>query len=190
MQLFGLPTHPLVAHMPFALALVVPWVFGALLWGILRFHWSRQTWWIGVGLTALGFLAAFWALRSGMADEHLMGAGVPSVAVKEHSAHGEALMLAFLVTWALAMIPMALRKQPYVLTAYLPTLCSSLFLMGFGLRAGYSGTHLVYRHQAASVHGVNYHDRHNPVPGSENGESRETIESAELLHDLDGDSGD
>ena len=147
-----LPLHPLVVHLPIALALLVPLIAAGTLFAWHRGILPRRAFAIAVGLQLLLVASGVAAIQTGEADEEVVEGVVPEAALE---AHEEAADVFVYAAGALALVfvgAMALgdRREAKVL-ATVATL-GSFVVLGLGYQVGHAGGQLVYAHGAASAH--------------------------------------
>ncbi len=120
-ELFGLPAHPLVVHLPVVLLPLAVVGVAAML---LRPAWYRQFRWPVLAITAVGTLGAIVAANSGESlEERVEDSGGRAVreAIEEHAEAGETartLAIVFLVAVAaFVVIPWWLERRTRRVTA-------------------------------------------------------------------------
>lgn len=143
------PLHPIVVHLPVALAVLMPLAaLGAFV--AVRRAWvpPRAGWWV-VGLQALLVGTAVLALLSGEADEERVERLVSEAMIESHA------QAATVFTWAAAavlavataaMVGWSERVRGVLRAA---TVLGTAVVLALGFDVGRKGGDLVYRHGAA-----------------------------------------
>lgn len=153
-----LPLHPLVVHLPLALALITPLLAAGLLLAWWR-GWlpGRRAWAVIVVLQALLAVSAWTALRTGMAEEERVEKVVGESVLEAHEEAAEVFLGA--VAGVLVLSALALLVPAEGASRLVATLALAGMILGIGLavRVGEAGGELVYRHGAATAY-------HAPAP--------------------------
>ncbi len=147
------PLHPMVVHLPMALAGLMPLIALSALVAAWR-GWlpGRPVWWAVLGLQALLTLGTFVATRTGENEEDKAESVAPRAAVHDHEEAGEAFRNAAVGTLLLTLTAAFVRREPprRILAAL------SVAAMGYSLvlawRTGKLGGELVYQHGAAGAY--------------------------------------
>jgi len=149
----GLPLHPMLVHIPLALAALMPLAALAALGFHLARRGSRGLFLVVVVLQAILALGAVAALRSGEGEEERVEAVVPEAALEAHEEAAEVFLTAawgaLLVTLVPALWPH--RRGLATLGAVASLLATTVVLL-LGIRVGEAGAALVYRHGAATAY--------------------------------------
>ncbi len=147
-----MPLHPIVVHLPIALAVLMPIITAGILIAWSRGALQRRTWVLAIALQALLVGSAIAALRSGEAEEDRVEATVPEAAIEAHEEAAEGFLLGAGIVLALtlgaALIP---RDRAARAVATLATV-GTLGVLGLGYRTGKAGGELVYRYGAAAAY--------------------------------------
>lgn len=146
-----LPWHPVVIHLPLALAVLTPILIILVLLGIVKCKWPRSTWAIIVLICALGAGSGFMATQTGEDVEDQVETVVAKDLIHEHEDAGEWFSYGLWILLFLAVIPFIPRKNQEALWPYLPALIMAFIVLAMGMRTGHSGGSLVYKHNAASA---------------------------------------
>lgn len=146
--LSGLPLHPMVVHIPLALAIIAPFIMAIISWAVVRGKWRPSTWWMVVLLQGTIFVSALIATQLGERDEELVETVVAEQVIEIHEEWGQKMAWSSGFLLAAAILPLFFKKRalPFALVTILSLV--SLFL---ALKTGHSGGELVYRHAAATV---------------------------------------
>lgn len=148
-----LPLHPLIVHLPLALALLLPLLAAGTLLAWWR-GWlpGRRSWAVVVALQALLTLSAWAALRTGRAEEERVETTVAESVLETHEEAAEIFLGAAAGVFILAVLALLVPGER------VPRLVAGLALVGMALgtvlavRVGEAGGELVYRHGAAAVY--------------------------------------
>lgn len=150
-----LPLHPLVVHLPLALAVLVPMLaaFALLVWW-RGWPSGRRAWGLVAALQALLVLGALVALRTGQAEEERVEAAVAESVLEGHEEAAEI----FLGVATGVLVPAFLALLVPGVTAGRLLAATALAGMVLGavlaVRVGEAGGELVYRHGAAAVYAM------------------------------------
>ncbi len=145
------PIHPMVVHLPIALAILMPLVAGGLALAIAR-GWARPRAWLAVVAgQALLLGSGFVALRTGEGDEERVERFVAEAVIEQHEATSEVFMLGAGVVFALTVLAMLLAKWPWSTWLRMLSTLGTLSVVLLGFRVGRSGGELVYVHGAAAA---------------------------------------
>jgi len=147
-----LPLHPMVVHIPLALAIIVPFAMASITWAVIRGKWRPSTWWLAVLLQGTVFVSAFIATQLGERDEEVVEAVVAEQVIEIHEEWGQKLLWSSGILLAASLVPLFFKKRALPLGLVTVLSLVSLFL---ALKTGHSGGELVYRYGAASVFSVN-----------------------------------
>ena len=144
------PLHPAVVHFPLVFALVLPILAAVAVW---RIHDGApvRTWGTVVLLAVLAFGSGFAASRTGQAEEERVEAVLASEEpLHEHEEAAEFFLLVSGVTAALAILGFAPGLTGR--SARLLALLGAVGAAGAGVRTGFLGGELVFRHGAATAY--------------------------------------
>lgn len=147
----NLPLHPLVVHLPIALAVLMPMMAGALLLAWHRNWLPSRSWGLVVLMQATLLLTGLAASATGEEDEEIVERVVPHAALERHEEAAEVFLWGVGVVLALAVATLLLRASRGKLLGSL-TLLGTLAVLALGIRVGHAGGELVYKHGAAAAH--------------------------------------
>lgn len=103
-NLFGLPAHPLLVHLP---VVMVPLAaIGALVLAVRPKLWARAGWWV-TGASGIGMIGAILAAGSGEELEHKVER---SQTLEHHAQLGETARLLSVILFVVLVAVMLLRK--------------------------------------------------------------------------------
>ncbi len=144
------PLHPLVVHLPLALAVVVPVLaIGALLYAWRR-GLSRRAWAIVFLLQAGLVVGGFAALSTGDADEDRVEQVVAESAIERHEESGERFVWASTGVLGLMLLPLLTgRREGLRRVAAGVATAGSVATAALAVDTGHKGGELVYEHGAA-----------------------------------------
>lgn len=148
----SLPLHPILVHLPLALAALMPLLTGGLLFAWWRNALPRRTWVLVCAAQLLLVAGGIAAMRSGEADEERVERVVPEAAIEAHEEAAE------LFVWAagavlLVSLGVLLPVRPRLAQGLgLATVLASAVVTLLAVRVGEAGGELVYRHGAAAAH--------------------------------------
>ncbi len=135
-----LPLHPMIVHFPIALACLLPLVLLGFAIAHFRGAGSKRTWLIPLGLQAVVFFSAWFALQLGERDEERFEQIVAEQRIEAHEEAGKNFVLASGVLLVLMALPLLWGAR--LLPALLALL--SLASVAFVYQAGHSGASLVH----------------------------------------------
>lgn len=144
------PLHPSLVHFPIVFAVLLPLVAIGALWMIGRGAAPRRAWLLPTALAAALTLSAFFAVRSGKAQEERVEDIVGRQPLDSHEESAELFMVlsGVLVVVTGAGLAPGLTGRAARLVATL----GAFGLLGAGYNVGRSGGELVYQHGAASAY--------------------------------------
>jgi len=103
-NLFGLPAHPLLVHLP---VVMVPMAaLGAILLAIFPRFFTRYGWWV----TGIAFIGAFGAILAAGSGETLVERVDRTSTLPDHAEMGETARLLAVVLFVVLLIVMLARK--------------------------------------------------------------------------------
>ena len=103
-NLFGLPAHPLLVHLP---VVMVPMAaVGAIILAIFPRYFSRFGWWV-TGMAAIGAIGAILAAGSGQALEEKVD---QSSTLRNHADLGETARLLSVILFVVLLLVMLARR--------------------------------------------------------------------------------
>ncbi len=147
----NMPLHPIVVHFPLVLAILLPVVILAVIWGQRSKGHGRRAWWIVTGLAALLAVTSVISVRTGEADEERVERVVSESVIHEHEERAELFQsgaMAFLVlTLALPVV-----RSPRIRAGLSAGAVGASILIGaLAISVGHSGGTLVYQHNAGAA---------------------------------------
>lgn len=154
MTLFGLPLHPILVHVPLALAMLQPVVVLTVLLGIRRRWLEPSTWLLVAGLQVAMAGSGFAAMQAGEDDEDRVKKVVPEDVVETHAERAENFVWTSLAVTMLFLLPFVPKLGAWSRSLRLAALPAALVLMGMAIATGHSGGTLVYREGAAKVYPI------------------------------------
>jgi uncharacterized membrane protein len=148
-----LPTHPLIVHIPLALALLLPLLAAATFLAWWR-GWipGRRAWTLVVALQALLTLGTWAALNTGKAEEERVEGIVPEAALEGHEEAAEILLGTAAGVLVLTLIALSLPGERASRLVAGVALFGMLVVAWLAIRTGEAGGQLVYRHGAARAY--------------------------------------
>lgn len=146
------PLHPLFVHMPLALAMLAPAVFG-ILWLAIRARWlPLRAWTLAIAAQAVLVGSGWLAMQSGEADTGRVERVVAEGVIESHEERAEWLVGAGFVVLLLSGLPLLAGRLPRVgaIAAYV-AIAASVGVLALAWAVGNSGGKLVYQHGAAAA---------------------------------------
>ncbi|MCB9916458.1 MAG: hypothetical protein H6828_15125 [Planctomycetes bacterium] len=145
------PLHPLIVHLPMALAALLPLLSAIVVLAWWRDALPRRAWALVVLLQALLFAGGLVAMNTGEADEERVEEVVPEAALEAHEEAAEVFTWSAGALLALGLLPLLLRREERARQLALVATAGSVMVLGLGYRVGSAGGELVYRHGAAAA---------------------------------------
>lgn len=147
------PLHPVVVHIPIALAILMPLVSVGLLVAWWKNWLPARVWFVAVALQGVLVLGTFAAAQTGEHEEH----GVEEVlandeVLEEHEEMGEMMVWATAATFGLMLAPLLLPGDRRRRLAAVVATAATVGVTVLGLYVGKAGGELVYEHGAASAY--------------------------------------
>lgn len=146
----ALPLHPMLVHLPLALAVLLPLIALFALVSTRRGWLSGNAWVLVVALQVLTTVSAYTAMELGETDEKRVAQVTGKSVLERHEEHAE-MFAALTVAVSAVAVTVLLVKPGLRASLSLVTLVLMLAQLVLGLRTGHSGGELVYVHQAASA---------------------------------------
>lgn len=146
----SLPLHPVMVHLPLALALLMPALAALAAWAVWSRRVGRRAWFAIVALQLVLVAASVVAIKTGEHEEDRVEAVVPEAALHQHEEYAEQFAWAGAVVLGLSvvvLVPGATRMFA------LATLLGTLAVAVLALRVGHAGGQLVYVHNAGAAYG-------------------------------------
>lgn len=145
------PLHPLIVHLPMALAVLMPLVAGGMLLAWWRGYFRKRTWSIVCLLQAAMLASSLVAMRTGEDDEERVEQVVAEAAIEQHEEAAELFTWGSGLLLVVSLMPLLLRSQGKARAAGLLTVGGTLVMLGLGYNVGSAGGELVYKHGAAAA---------------------------------------
>jgi hypothetical protein len=149
-SLFGIPLHPLVAHFPIVLAVLLPISVLLALRGIGKGATVRRAWAVPLVAAAALTLSAWVATQTGETQEDRVERVVAKGAIHEHEEAAERFLVlsgVLLLVAGAGLLGGTVGQAARIVTAV-----GAVGLVAAGAQVGHSGGVLVYRHGAASAY--------------------------------------
>lgn len=147
--MLSMPLHPVMVHLPLALALLMPLFAAAAAWGLWTGRLGRRAW---LGIAALQLLlvgTAVFAMQTGETEEDRVEAVVPKGAIHQHEEYAEQFTWGAAAVLALTLVVFApVGRRAFALV----TLAGTIAVAGLALRVGHAGGQLVYVHNAGAAY--------------------------------------
>jgi uncharacterized membrane protein len=149
----NVPWHPLIVHLPLALALLMPLLAAAALLAWWR-RWApgRPLWAAVVALQALLLGAGLAAQRSGEQEEERVEAVVAADLIEQHEEAAEVFVIAAGVVLGFALTGLLVPGERARRGVALVAAAGTVVVLGLAYRVGRAGGELVYVHGAASAY--------------------------------------
>jgi hypothetical protein len=145
----SLPLHPVMVHLPLALALLMPLFAAAAAWGLWTGRLGRRAWMATVALQLLLVATAVIAIKTGEREEDRVEAVVLATALHQHEEYAEQFMWGAAAVLGLGLVVFVPGAR---LSFALVTLIGTLAVAGLALRVGHAGGQLVYVHNAGAAY--------------------------------------
>lgn len=144
------PLHPLLVHLPLALAFLVPLLAGGVVLAWARNWFPKRTWVLVVAAQALLLGSGWFALSSGEGEEDRVEQVVPETALERHEEAGKIFLGGAGALLALGVVPLLFRNRRISLALATASIAGSLVVCGLAFQVGKTGGALVYEHGAAA----------------------------------------
>ena len=148
----SLPLHPMLVHIPLALAIVMPLVTIGLLVAFWKDWLPSGAWWIAVLMQLVLVGGGFAAMSAGEDAEEQAEHVVPEHIIEQHAEAGETFVWTSTGVLALAILGLALTDPKRRKAVQIVTLVGTFVVAGMAVYAGDLGGKLVYVHGAASAY--------------------------------------
>ncbi|QDU66280.1 hypothetical protein Pla86_13460 [Planctomycetes bacterium Pla86] len=145
------PIHPLIVHLPMALAVLMPLVAGGVFVAWWRGYFRKRTWSVVCLLQAAMLASSLVAMRTGESDEERVEQVVPEAAIERHEAAAQLFTWGSGLLLVVSLLPLLSRSPGRARAAGLVTLGGTLVVLGLGYKVGSAGGRLVYEHGAAAA---------------------------------------
>lgn len=147
-----MPLHPVIVHLPIALAVLMPLVSIGLLVAWWRGALQRRTWIIAIALQALLVGSGLLASQTGEADEDRVEAVVAHDAIEQHEEAAETFVYAAAGVLVLVLAAGLIPRERAARAVAVLAAAGTLGVLGLGYLTGKAGGDLVYRHGAANAY--------------------------------------
>ncbi|MCU0650498.1 MAG: hypothetical protein MUF00_21100 [Gemmatimonadaceae bacterium] len=144
------PLHPVIVHLPIALAVLVPIFAIGTLVVIARGATVSRTWSVTVALLAALTASSWVSVETGETADEEVEAVVAEAPIETHEEAAEAFLAASAIVFGIALVGLARGRLGQ--GARLAGTVGTLVLVVMGWRVGHSGGALVYEHGAASAY--------------------------------------
>ena len=138
-----LPLHPMIVHLPLALAVLVPLLALTLLVAWRRKWLPPGVWVLAVIAQVLLFASAGLALQTGEAEEERAEAFAAEAAIEAHEEAAELFLWAAGAVVIVMALPFLVPRRGRFAVASLAT-AATLATFALGLRVGHAGGELVH----------------------------------------------
>lgn len=148
----SLPLHPVVVHIPMALAVLLPIVAIAVAWSVLRPGRRPGAAWLALVIAQAVLVgSAFAAMNTGQREEDRVERVVSSTLIHEHEEFAEQF------TWTASGVLLVslfafVRRERAARAAIGVTVLGTLLVAALGVRVGHAGGSLVYVHGAGAAY--------------------------------------
>ena len=142
--MFSLPSplHPIIVHMPMALAVLIPLFAIGALFTIHRRARVGPAWGLTIGMLALLLVSGWFALQTGEDEEDKVERFVSEDAVEEHEEAGTQFV--YVAGAVLLLSGVGLIRGRTGAVARVVVTVATIGLVGMGYNVGHSGGGLVY----------------------------------------------
>ena len=144
--------HPKVVHLPIALAVLMPFLSGAVAVSWWRRWIPARGWLLIVGLQAILLAGAITAARTGEVEEERVEGVVAEAAIEAHEEAAETFVWASGAALVLMLVTLAFLGGRAGRPLAAASVAATLLVFGLGYRTGHAGGELVYRHGAAAAY--------------------------------------
>lgn len=148
-----LPLHPVIVHLPMALAVLIPLLAFGLLLAVRKSWLPQRSFWIVVALQAALVGGGLVALQSGEADEERVERVVSEPALEAHEHAAQRFELAAALVLVLMTGSMLVRRASLRQAGAVAGAVGSLAVAALGVDVGHKGGRLVYAEGAGAAYG-------------------------------------
>lgn len=165
-----IPFHPIAAHFPIALTVIMPFLVLIFALMIKTGKMSSMAWLVIIGLQLFTTVSGYVALESGENEEDTVSRIVDKAIIHEHEEAAEIFVGVTVVTLVLSIATFFLKKE----IQYLVQL--AIVLLGLvngylAFRTGEQGGKIVYKYKAPNAYGPMEQSGLLPTPGMNTSES-------------------
>lgn len=139
-----MPIHPVIVHIPVALAVLMPLIAGALLVATWRKWLPARAWALALALQAVLAIGGFAAMNTGEREEDRVEKVVSEAALEAHEDAGKRFMIGAIAVLALAAIPIFVKRDSWKVAAMGAATAGTLAVVVLGYDVGHQGGKLVY----------------------------------------------
>lgn len=147
----NLPLHPMLVHLPMALAVLIPAAAVAVVGAWTRGWWDARTWWLVVALQATLVVSAGLALQSGEAEEERVEHVVAKAAIEAHEEAAQVFAGLATAVLVLAVAAQVFARRDLGRWLAMATVAGSVLVGGAGVAVGHAGGELVWAKGAGTV---------------------------------------
>ncbi|MEZ5965463.1 MAG: DUF2231 domain-containing protein [Planctomycetota bacterium] len=146
------PLHPMIVHLPMALAVLMPLLALGLLVAVQRAWLPAGVWALTVAAQALLVGSGILALRTGEHEEDKVEGIVGDAILHQHESAAQVFVAASVAVLALAVVTWFLRRGRWAPHAGLATALGTVAVLALGYRVGKAGGEIVYGHGGAAAY--------------------------------------
>jgi uncharacterized membrane protein len=146
-----MPLHPVLVHLPIALAALMPLVSAGLLLAWWKGALQRRTWIVTIALQGLLVGSGVLASLSGEADEERVEKVVAEAAIEAHEAAAETFVIVSAAVLAIVVVAAVIRRESVARGVAVLGVLGTVAVLGLGYQVGQAGGRLVYQHGAAAA---------------------------------------
>ncbi len=147
-----LPLHPMLVHLPIALAVLMPLVAAGAALAWWRGWLTRRIWFVALGLQTLLVVSSVLALRSGEAEEERVEHIVGESSIEAHEEAAEVFVWAAGGVWLLSLAGAFVPDDRMALRVASAATLATAAVFGLGYQTGAAGGELVYGQGAAAAY--------------------------------------
>jgi uncharacterized membrane protein len=167
----GLPLHPVVVHLPMALAVLIPILSFGVIWWAARSPSAFAAWKIVIAAYVILIGTGLIAMKTGENEEEVVESKVGESLIESHEEKAEIFLWAAGVAAVLAIGAGLVRTDSARRSLMWASSLGSLVVAGTGAWTGHAGGEMVYKHGAASAYQQGQADA--PQSGSSGSEENE-----------------
>ena len=147
-----MPLHPKFVHLPLALSVLMPFIFGGLLVAWWRNWLPKKAWLIGILLQIVMTGGAFVAMETGEEEEERVEKVVPHDAMEAHEERAEMFVWSTALLLVFAVLAGVVSSEKIARWFAVAAIGLAFGVMLLGVRTGLAGGQLVYEYGAGSVY--------------------------------------
>jgi uncharacterized membrane protein len=148
----GLPVHPLIVHLPMALAVLIPILSFGVIWWVARSAQAFGAWKIVIASYAILIGTGLVAMKTGENEEAVVENRVAESLIEDHEERAEIFLWIAGFAAALAVGALFVKNESTRRTVMIASAIGSLAVAGAGAWTGHAGGELVYKHGAAAAY--------------------------------------